>query len=56
MANYYLIDETAATAILNYLVDRPYREVYKFIEILQNLNEAVIPADITIPDDDKPTI
>jgi hypothetical protein len=39
MAKYYLINEDVGNAILEYLAQRPYREVYKIMEIMQTLRE-----------------
>ena len=45
MGKQYLIDEDLANAILEYLAQQPYKEVYKFVPLLQHLDEAP-----TVPD------
>lgn len=35
----YEINEDLATGILNYLVTRPYQEVYQAVQALQSLKE-----------------
>jgi len=37
----FIIDEELAQAILNYLANRPFIEVYKMVQALQNVKEHV---------------
>jgi hypothetical protein len=46
MAKKYLIDESLANSILEYLSHQPYREVYKLVLPLQGLRESVPPEEL----------
>lgn len=41
----YSISQSAAQAILNYLVSQPYNEVWQLIELLKSLKPIAPPAD-----------
>lgn len=40
MSKKYLIDETAAQLIFEHFVEMPYKQVYRFCDILRNLDPA----------------
>jgi hypothetical protein len=52
MAKLFLIDEDVAAAILNYLADRPYREVFEFVKALQGLHP--LPQRVELPSSETP--
>lgn len=39
MENKYIIDEKLRDALLNYLMEKPYKEVFQGIHALQNLKK-----------------
>jgi hypothetical protein len=54
MGKIYLIDEELATNIIQYLSDKPYRDVYKLIDGLKSINEIpTYPIESFIDNDTK---